>query len=270
MMGSNRYFEVEAEVVSYKVESEGIVSCLLESEKIVSGFRPGQFITVQVNAERTSVPVLRRPFAISSVVGDRFEIIFHIVGRGTDLLYRKIKEGNTLSIMGPLGNGFDISDTSKKKLLIAGGIGIAPIKSLYEYYLKNNMPVTLLWGNRNGSGFFGTDCFKPENSNFINCTDDGSVGFKGNVVEMLKNLLSSGSIGTLEDYDIFAVGPDPMMRAVSSYLENMNLSCQVSLETPMACGMGVCQGCAVSKKDGSGYLLVCKDGPVFRSDKIII
>lgn len=269
-MDSSRYFEVEAAVLSYKDEADGIVSCFLESEKIVSAFRPGQFITVQVNYEKASVPVLRRPFAISSVEGSRFEIIFHIVGRGTELLYKDIKDGKTLRIMGPLGNGFDTSGHSSKKLLIAGGIGIAPIKSLYEYYRKINIPVTMIWGNRQKAGFFGTELFDSQDEKVLLCTDDGSEGFKGNVVEMLKDGIDSGIFKSLEEYDIFAVGPDPMMRAVSSYLESINLSCQVSLETPMACGMGVCQGCAVSKKDGSGYLLVCKDGPVFRSDKIII
>lgn len=269
-MDQSRYYEVEADIISCKDETENIVSCILQSREIASAFRPGQFLTVQVGNENSSVPVLRRPFAISSVDGDKFEIIFHIVGRGTELLYKKIREDKTLRIMGPLGNGFDTSNNPTKKLLIAGGIGIAPLKSLYEYYSRNNISATLIWGNRNRSGFFGTDCFNSKGSNLLLCTDDGSEGFKGNVVEMLKNEINSGRIKSPDEYDIFAVGPDPMMRAVSSYLESMKLSCQVSLETPMACGMGVCQGCAVSKKDGSGYLLVCKDGPVFLSDKIII
>lgn len=269
-MDNGRYFEVEAEIISHRKETEDTVSCILKSQNIVSAFKPGQFVTVQVCSDDSTVPVLRRPFAISSVDGDEFEIIFHIVGRGTQLLYKKIRENKTLSIMGPLGNGFNTALKPEKKLLIAGGIGIAPIKSLYEYFSKKNIPATLIWGNRNGSGFFGTECFKSKDDGLLICTDDGSEGFKGNVVEMLKNGINSGVLNSLEDYDIFAVGPDPMMRAVSSYLKTISLSCQVSLETPMACGMGVCQGCAVSKSDGSGYLLVCKDGPVFRSDKIII
>ncbi len=266
-MKTGIYFETEAEIVSRKVEAEDIVSCVLKAEKTADTFKPGQFITVQVTAKNLSVPVLRRPFAISSVDGDKIEFIFHVAGRGTDILKESIKNGRTLKILGPLGNGFDTGDLSKKKLLIAGGIGIAPIKSLLEYYDAKGKPAVLLWGNRTAGGFFDTDHYSSRSSKFVKATDDGSEGFSGNVVDALESgEVTSGS--DLSEFDIFAVGPEPMMRAVSSYLDGMGLECQVSLETPMACGMGVCQGCAVQKKDGSGYLLVCKDGPVFFSSKV--
>ena len=263
----NIYFETEADIISFKEETPDVVSCAIRAKKTAESFKPGQFITVQVTEKNLSVPVLRRPFAISTVDGDKIEFIFHVVGRGTEILLGKIKNGKALKILGPLGNGFDPGDISKEKLLIAGGIGIAPLKSLLEYYAANGTPARLLWGNRTRDGFFDIDNFKSKSSKFVQATDDGSEGFAGNVVEALR----SGEITSgrdLSEFDIFAVGPDPMMKAVALYLDGLGLECQVSLETPMACGMGVCQGCAVAKKDGSGYLLVCKDGPVFSSGTV--
>jgi len=270
-MAESKFSEERAEILSVKEETDSIISCVVRSEFIASSSLPGQFVTVQVNNEGTGcVPVLRRPFAISNVKKDRFEFIFDEVGKGTKLLKKAVKEEKYLNILGPLGNGFDLKSEKKQKLLIAGGIGIAPIKRLVQYFSTTDCRVTLIWGNRNKTGFFDTDYFINQNIKLLICTDDGSMGFEGNVVDLLESEIKNKNLNNLSDYDIFVVGPDPMMKAVCVSVGKKNTVCQVSLETPMACGMGVCQGCAVKKKNEDGYFLVCKDGPVFYSDKIIM
>lgn len=269
-MTQARYYEVKAEILSFKEETGRIISCIVKSKEISSAAKPGQFVTIQVNDSKSGIPVLRRPFAVSYVKNDRFEFIFDIVGRGTELLKNIVTKEKYINILGPLGNGFDLKSQKKEKLLIAGGIGIAPIKRLVQHFSGTDCVITLIWGNRNQSGFFDTDFFIEQNIKLFIATDDGSLGFEGNVLQMLKSEIKNKNLKSLINYDIFVVGPDQMMKAVSRYVEEMKNICQISLETPMACGIGVCQGCAVKKKNEDGYYLVCKDGPVFYSDKIVI
>lgn len=269
-MTESKYYEVKAEIISYKVESARIISCVVRSKEIASSAKPGQFVTIQVNDDISVIPVLRRPFAISYVKDDTFEFIFDVVGRGTEILKKMIKEEKYINILGPLGNGFELNSNTKEKLVVAGGIGIAPIKRLIQYFCEKNCVTTLIWGNRDKLGFFDIDFYIDQNIKLFISTDDGSLGFEGNVLQMLKSEIKNKNLKNLSKYDIFVVGPNPMMKAVSEYVEEMKNFCQVSLETPMACGMGVCQGCAVKKKNEDGYYLVCKDGPVFNSDKIVI
>lgn len=261
------YYEIPANIKSLKRETDNVYSAILSAGDQMGSSVPGQFINVQVSQEFDS-PVLRRPFAVSSICGNQFEFIFSVVGRGTKLLAGILKTQEILNVLGPLGKGFE-NGNAERKLLIAGGLGIAPLKRLADHFYNRNIPVTILWGNRTSSDFFDTVHYERENTEIIRSTDDGSTGYKGNVLELLKNEMSSGRIGSLSSYDVFAVGPDPMMRSVSEFVERNNARCQVSLETPMACGMGVCQGCAVKKRSGDGYYLVCKDGPVFYSDQIV-
>ncbi len=263
-----KYFEVTAEITSVIQLTDNTVSCRVFSPEIARSALPGQFVNIQVNQKNSNTPVLRRPFAVSSVIKDEFEFIFNIVGRGTSILKDSLKNAGQINILGPLGNGFDINNGSKEKLLIAGGIGIAPLKSLADCFYSQNIPVTLFWGNRKASDFFSVSYFERNNTRLLTASDDGSAGFKGNVLELIRHEIEAGRISDLKMYDIYAVGPDPMMKAVAGYVEGAGARCQVSLETPMACGMGVCQGCAVVKRSGEGYYLVCKEGPVFYSDEI--
>ena len=265
------YNEETIEVLSSQYLKEDVVSIWFRSKDMASTVKPGQFLTIQVGDDDTLIPVLRRPFAISSVKDDTFEVIFHIVGKGTKTLSEILTEGSTINILGPLGNGFDLKENSgKEKLLLAGGLGIAPIKSLMEYYATKNEKVTLLWGNRTDKDFYNTEYLSEKcNKNFFTSTDDGSLGFSGNILELLNHKTEIKEIKNLSEYDIFVVGPTPMMRAVANNLMKQEIDCQVSLETPMACGIGVCQGCAVEdrKKENSFYL-VCKDGPVFNASDV--
>ncbi|MCK4980663.1 MAG: dihydroorotate dehydrogenase electron transfer subunit [Candidatus Delongbacteria bacterium] len=269
-MTAPKYYEVQAEVISVKEMKHNLITAILKSAKIAKNTKPGQFITIQVMNQDETVPVLRRPFAVSYVKGNEFEIIFDVVGRGTDILKRMLKAKEKINILGPLGNGFNTKVNGKEKLLIAGGVGIAPIKKLMQYFTDKGDQVTLIWGNRDKSGFFDIDFFMDQNIKFFVATDDGSLGFEGNVLDILKAEIKNNNLKKINDYNIYVVGPNPMMKAVVDYVTKMKHYCQVSLEAPMACGIGVCQGCAVKKKKEDGYLLTCVDGPVFNSCEIEI
>ena len=264
------YDEKTIEVISSREVKKDVVSVWFSSKAMTDKVKPGQFLTIQVGDDKNQIPVLRRPFAISSVIDDTFEVIFHIVGKGTQTLAEILTKGATINILGPLGNGFDLKENSgKEKLLLAGGLGIAPIKLLMEYFVNKNEKVTLLWGNRTSTDFYDTDYYSEKCSTFLTSTDDGTYGSKGNILQMLNKEVENKNIKSLSNYDIFVVGPTPMMRAVSDNLLEQNINCQVSLETPMACGIGVCQGCAVEQRDkDNAFYLVCKDGPVFEASEV--
>ncbi len=262
-MITGNYYEEQNRVISIKEVRNHVFSVWLESDKIAETSVAGQFINVQVGDSEFIEPVLRRPFAIASVEGKKYEIIFHEVGRGTEMLKKLLQPGKFASVLGPLGNGFDLKGSDKEKLLIAGGLGIAPIKRLMEKYISMGIKTTVIWGNRDKSDFFDLDYYMNQDIMLFISSDNGSIGFEGNVLEMLQSEIRNSRIETMDKYDIYAVGPTPMMRGVAEYLLSEGFSCQVSLETPMACGIGVCQGCAVDKRKEPGYLLVCKDGPVF-------
>ncbi|MBN2789650.1 MAG: dihydroorotate dehydrogenase electron transfer subunit [Candidatus Delongbacteria bacterium] len=269
-MTESKYHEVQAEVVSVKELKHNVIEAVLRSKEIAKNTKPGQFITIQVTNKDESVPVLRRPFAVSYTKGDDFQIIFDVVGRGTDILKDMLKAGKKINVLGPLGNGFNTKVNGKEKLLLAGGIGIAPIKKLMQHFTEKGDQVTLIWGNRDKSGFFDIDFFMDQNIKLFVATDDGSLGFEGNVLDILKAEIKNNNLKKINDYNIYVVGPGPMMKAVADYCTEMDHYCQVSLETPMACGIGVCQGCAVKKKKEDGYFLTCVDGPVFNSCSVEI
>lgn len=267
-MITGNYYEEQNRVISIKEVRNHVFSVWLESDKIAQSSVAGQFVNVQVGDSTYIEPVLRRPFAIASVDGNKYEIIFHEVGRGTEMLKKLLQPGKFANILGPLGNGFDLKGNNKEKLLIAGGLGIAPIKSLMEKYISLGIKTTVIWGNRDKSDFFDLDYYMNQDIMLFISSDNGSIGFEGNVLEMLQSEIRNSRIEAIDKYDIYAVGPTPMMRGVADYLLAEGYSCQVSLETPMACGMGVCQGCAVEKRQEPGYLLVCKDGPVFDATEV--
>lgn len=263
------YAEEKVVVISAETKRKGVFSVWFKSQSIVEKVKPGQFLTIQAGSDNDITPILRRPFAISDIdyATNHFEILFEVKGRGTELMAKTMTRGETFNVLAPLGNSFK-SMPKKKKLLIAGGMGIAPIKMLLNDFLRKKEDVTLLWGNREKSMFFDLNSFVELDILFLLATDNGSMGFKGNTLDLLKSSIKNEQIGNLEDYDIFIVGPEIMMSSIAIYLEEQKVNCQISLEKPMACGIGVCQGCAVKKKDSDDYFLVCKDGPVFFANEL--
>lgn len=254
----------------------GMYEFILEGREISSYAHPGQFVEIDTG----DAFFLRRPFSIQNADDDNLEILVKVVGRGTEALVKREEEWN---LMGPLGRGFKYRETDSA-LMVGGGVGIAPLKFLYKritgravrygtlsyaepstqkslFELAERKRIRFLVGART-AGEIPLHKNDPLRQEAIIATDDGSEGFKGTVVDMLE-----AQSELWEDAPaIFACGPTPMLKAMYDFIRRRGLAGQFSLESRMACGVGICQGCALPFKEG--YRLVCKEGPVFDIDDL--
>ena len=229
------------------------------SPEIASVIKPGEFLNVKV--AQTCFPLLRRPFSVCDVVDDYFFLMFNILGEGTKALASK-KKGDLIDVLGPLGNGFNLDDDYNTAVLVAGGLGVAP----FPYVTR------IISNKKNIYSFIGgktsTDVITYGMKSFKVSTEDGSTGFKGNVVELLEQNIETLNSGKVK---IFACGPNLMISSLKKFCLEHNFDCEASTECAMACGFGICQGCPIeSANDKDRYLLVCKNGPVFNLKDIII
>ena len=236
------------------------------------GALPGQF--VMIRQEECEEPLLARPFSICSLDEEsdtvKIELLYRIVGKGTALM-AALKNGDTLSVMGPLGRGFDSAGDARKIVLVAGGVGVAPLIYYAEFTRRmedEHREIILYLGARNDELLVGLDRLEGLCDEVKIATDDGSSGFKGTVSELFARDLDScrGSGAVVK-----ICGPRAMMSSLAKLMSNSGLHCQVSLEERMACGIGVCLGCAVRVRSDEAtprYLRVCKEGPVFDMGEI--
>ena len=255
-------FQEKVELLRSEQLTSDIFRLTLSSPAIAGAAAPGQFVMVRTTEARD--PLLRRPFSISQASSDgSFQILFKVLGRGTNLLAH-CREGESLSVLGPLGSGFRL-DTESPAVLIGGGMGIAPLLFLAKRLLrkgKTGAPQVML-GARNGAELQPlVDDFQTLGLRAQCATDDGSLGYHGLVPDCLRKMRPS------PDTVVYCCGPRPMMAAVAAICKEQGLACQVSLETAMACGMGACLGCTVPMADGS-YGHACNEGPVFPAHKVL-
>ncbi|MGK9367833.1 dihydroorotate dehydrogenase electron transfer subunit [Melioribacter sp. Ez-97] len=228
----------------------------VKAQKIAKSVKPGQFCNIKVS--ETNYPLLRRPFSVCYTEDEFIYFMYDIHGVGTKMLSEK-KTGDRLNILGPLGNGFNTEGDYDTAVLVGGGIGAAPFPLLTKK-LEGKELITFMGARNSGQ------VIKWGMKNIVVATDDGSAGFHGNVIECFQS-----EVQNLENKKIriFGCGPNPMLKALQKVSMN-KYDCQLSMESAMACGFGICQGCPIKKSAGEGYYLVCKDGPVFNSDQIII
>jgi len=229
----------------------GIHLIWLESPEIASTAQPGQFVMVRCG--EVNELLLRRPLSIHQVdtTKAKMALLFNVVGKGTRWLSQR-KAGDNIDLFGPLGNGFSVSHNSRNLLLVAGGMGIAPLYFLATEALRNGCSVTLLCGTPTAHRY--PESLLPHQVELVTATEDGTVGHKGMVTDLIPDFIGWAD-------QIFACGPVPMYRAMAQMKELKEKPVQVSLEMRMGCGLGVCYGCTV--KTRSGLKQVCKDGPVF-------
>ncbi len=228
----------------------------LISEKIAKRATPGQFVNIKIS--ESDFPLLRRPFSICNVDGDSISIMFVAIGSGTSVLQNKL-QGEILDVMGPLGNGFHLDDDFDKAVIVAGGIGAAPFPFLIKELAKGGKKISCFSGGKTKN-----DCITYGMENVSVAADDGSLGFKGNVVELLASKIDVHEAGKNNKIKIFGCGPNAMLKALQKFCISNNINGDISTESSMACGFGICQGCPVeSTTNKDKYLLVCKDGPVF-------
>jgi len=246
--------QIKTSIISNEEVMPGVHLIWLESSGIEPAAQPGQFIMVRCD----DYP-LPRPISVHSLADNRSKLalLFAVMGKGTDWLAQR-KAGDNLDIFRPLGNGFSIQPASRNLLLVAGGMGIAPLYFLAQEALKNKHSVTLLYGTADNKRYHISPQIK-----LVSATEDGSIGLKGRVTDMLPDFVGWAD-------QVFACGPLPMYRDMARRKRELKLEdkpVQVSLEMRMGCGLGVCYGCTVKTK--SGLEQVCKDGPVFDLDDIL-
>jgi len=230
----------------------------LESPQIASEARPGQFVMVRCGQD--SDALLRRPFSVHQTDGGKFALLFSVVGRGTAWLARR-KVGDSIDLFGPVGNGFTVDPASHNLLLVAGGIGVAPLALLAQHALDKGCSVRLLLGASTSSQLYPRHLLASK-AEVIMATEDGTAGEKGMVTDVLPDFVGQAD-------QLFVCGPEPMYRVMAA--QNGKLlkgkSAQISLETRMACGRGVCYGCTVKTRDGLKQ--VCEHGPIFGLDRVL-
>jgi len=230
------------------------------SRAIADEALPGQFVNVRT--AEGSGPLLRRPFSVSSVQGDEVSLLFNIVGPGTKAL-SMMRRGEGLDVLGPLGRGifpYD-DDAYLTAIIVAGGLGVAPMPFL-RASLPEGKKQRVFVGARSASQFVRIGLEDAQMA-----TDDGSQGFHGTVVDLLRETLATNSLPRPR---IFSCGPLPMLRALREFSQTKNIACYMALEGEMACGIGLCQGCPVqSSGGGKKYKLVCSDGPVFDASTVV-
>jgi dihydroorotate dehydrogenase electron transfer subunit len=224
------------------------------------GSLPGQFVMLSPGAKgaaERSDPLLPRPMAIYRVKRSNgtaeVEILFKRHGRGTALL-AAVRPGERVGLVGPLGHGFEAPAPGERPILVAGGTGIA---SVFELAARLGPDARVLLGARGAVDLMAVDDFAALEANLEIATEDGSRGHRGLVTELLEAALVESAAAR-----VYACGPTPMMRAAAAIAAAREVPCIVSLENPMACGFGVCLGCAAPRSDG-GFSLVCRDGPMF-------
>ncbi len=256
-----KLFQLDAKIIFNKKIVGDYYKMRLGAPEIAKHAAPGQFLNIKIN--ETYKPLLRKPLGIHSVSEDKkhIEILYKVVGEGTKLLSDK-KKDDYFDVLGPLGNGFTALD-SQCSILVAGGIGVAPLIFLAEKLAeiknqKSKIKNLVLIGTKTKSHILCEKEFKDLGCEVKVATDDGSCGFKGNVTDLLRRDLSAMSY---EPSAIYACGPKPMLKATAEISKKFKAPCFGLLEEYMACGTGACFGCAVATK--SGFKRVCKDGPVF-------
>ncbi len=245
--------------------SEDIYSLLLESDEIARMSFPGQFVHIRIG--NGIDPLLRRPLSIHRVDPPKGEVrfLYRVVGRGTKLL-QKLERGDILDLLGPLGIGFYLEGSFSHALVVAGGMGSAPIFFLIDKLLELKKRITFFWGVKNKNEIFALKDLRNSGVDVRIITEDGSMGRKGLITDILKPFLAEHR----EDRSLegFVCGPVKMLKQVQGMAEITTFGWQVSLEERMACGVGVCMGCGVKMKEG-GYKMVCSDGPVFNLREIL-
>lgn len=240
--------------------SDSIRDITIRAPDIAGISKAGQFVHVRV--DETFNPFLRRPFSVGPIEGDQIRLIFLVKGRGTEILARK-KPGDEVDLIGPLGNPFQTHYNGEYPVLVAGGIGVVPLLFL-KYQLPPNLLSSFLLGVRSESSLT-VNKEEIKRCNIDLASDDGSIGFEGNVIQLLERHLQNL---TNRRMIVYGCGPGLMLTALKTLCLANSIPAYVSLEVPMGCGVGACQSCAVSKVDGAGYFLVCQDGPVFNAETV--
>lgn len=261
---------IKVPVVENRQHSHDSFLLAVRAPEIAQSTLPGQFVMVAA-ADHGAVPapLLKRALAVYSVHEEDgrptvVTFLVKIVGEGTQRL-RSVRPGEYLDLVGPLGNGFDLEwGKGKISLLVAGGTGIASVFLLAKGWARAGEEVHLVYGGRTADHLIGLEDFKRLEIPVFLTTEDGSLGYQGLVTQGLELYMERFPTKHL---NICTCGPNAMMEAVTALAKERGIPCQISVESKMACGFGVCLGCTVKTTDS--YRLACTHGPVFNGASFV-
>ena len=248
-------------IIEKKAISENIFSFEIYCPEVAEEAKCGQFVHIRVSS-----CTLRRPISICEVnrADGTLRIVFEIRGAGTEKL-AELNKGDFIDMIAPLGNGFTVKELpeGKRAIVVGGGIGVPPMLQTAKSYRK----ATAILGFRSFDRVILKRDFEANGIETIICTDDGSVGYHGVVSDPLSHELEKGDVGA-----VFACGPKPMLVSVMRLAKEHGVFCEISLEERMACGVGACVGCVcrIMRGGEEKLLRVCKDGPVFNAEEVIL
>jgi dihydroorotate dehydrogenase electron transfer subunit len=253
---TGKKYDEDVSLLENKKINDKYFKLFFRSKNLSGNIKPGQFLHVRVNQGQD--PYLRRPFSYFRVSRGGVEILYEVLGRGTSILSGK-KKGDILRVMGPLGNAFTGNLGKKKRILVAGGVGVPPL-----VFLAEKCPTEyLLIGTKSKAELMPKSELKKVRAKVLYSTEDGSCGTKGRVTLLLEHILKGRHSG---EFFIQTCGPKKMMEAVIAIAAKYGVEGEASWDESMACGVGACLGCMV--KTRGGFKRACADGPVFKFEDI--
>jgi len=253
-----RPLQVLSEVASLTPAGE-YWQLVLSAPTIASQVRPGHFVALAVGGPYTSM-LLRRSFSVYRAADGRVEIVFAVAGKGTAWL-AGLRPGDRVDVVGPVGQPFRLPSPGSTAVLVAGGYGSAPMFGLAEAIRSAGGAAHFVLGAASAGRLFGVDEARTGTGQVLVTTDDGSLGTRGLVTDVLGDLLDTTGATT-----VYACGPMPMLRAVARMAEAAGTASQCAVEEAMACGIGVCMTCVLPVRGADGLTRMvrsCTDGPVF-------
>jgi len=246
------------EVLRNERVAQGVGLLVLRSPRIAAGVEPGQFVHLRVATGADFL--LRRPFSVHRVAGDAIEILYQVLGRGTRELSLR-NPGEVMDAIGPLGSGWRVPAGAAHALLVAGGLGAAPLGMLAERLAQRGIAVSVAQGAPSAERLVARDLFESVARRVEVATDDGSAGERGFITVVSERLIEHDRPDV-----VYVCGPEVMARAVAEQAARASVACQVSLERLMACGVGACLSCVVTTS--TGRKRACVDGPVFDAEEV--
>ncbi len=254
----------QAAVVAQTEIAPGIYDLTLQTKEIAAQAKAGQFVTLYC---RDLTKLLPRPISLCGIDREKgtIRLVYRVAGGGT-AEFSGLEAGDTIDVLGPLGNGFTVRP-KKRALLVGGGIGVPPMLQLAKEInadARQGVSMQIVMGYRDAETFL-LDEFKEQAKTFV-ATENGSVGMRGNVLDAIRDKELSADV-------IYACGPKPMLRALAAYAGENHMECYISMEERMACGIGACLACVCKTNEVNGHshvknVRVCMEGPVFDAREV--
>ncbi len=269
MRKPSKIYDEKAKILSLNRIQNQIFHAEILAPQIAQIAKPMQFVNIRI--VNSTDPLLRRPFSLSRIDVDAkiIGITWAAIGRGTNIM-AKWSAGQQISVLGPLGNGLDLDSLTLDNglLIVAGGTGLAPLLPLISKAHSKRIDMVTLYGATSSDDMFDISNLQKKCQLHL-ATEDGSQGIKGFVTVLLKEYLCSLTASNNCKPMVISCGPKPMLKRVKQLCNEHEFPLMISLEEQMACGYGLCQGCAVQASDANlGYYRVCTDGPVFWANDV--